>query len=220
MWLKEADKRDQHRLPDRAEHFIDTYLHSNASSNASTAASTAASNTLNSKHRTSIALPSSLHSLSKVVIHCLGWEDLNQELPILTEEEERKFLSIMLEELNVKFALQLDANPSTKCFGFDTDDSETESAFTIVLAGGSHSSRLEGPLADTYLRVVDVSVPGFRITEESVIGCARIAKKIFSLISEIKRIWIRFTCVSLFHYKISLLFFRFSLQIFCFASLK
>ncbi len=33
--------------------------------------------------------------------------------------------------------------------------------------------------------------------------------KFFSLISEIKRIWIRFTCVSLFHYKISLLFFRF-----------
>jgi hypothetical protein len=31
--------------------------------------------------------------------------------------------------------------------------------------------------------------------------------KNFSLISEIKRIWIRFTCVSLFHYKISLLFF-------------
>jgi hypothetical protein len=49
------------------------------------------------------------------------------------------------------------------------------------------------------------------------VGWARFAKKIFSLISEIKRIWIRFTCVSLFHYKISLLFFRlFSLQIFRF----
>ncbi len=36
----------------------------------------------------------------------------------------------------------------------------------------------------------------------------------FSLISEIKRIWIRFTCVSLFHYKILLLFFRFFSLIF------
>ncbi len=34
------------------------------------------------------------------------------------------------------------------------------------------------------------------------VGWARFAKKIFSLVSEIKRIWIRFTCVSLFHYKI------------------
>ncbi len=38
--------------------------------------------------------------------------------------------------------------------------------------------------------------------------------KNFLLISEIKRIWIRFTCVSLFHYKISLLFFRFFSLIF------
>ncbi len=43
------------------------------------------------------------------------------------------------------------------------------------------------------------------------LGWARFAKNFFSLISEIKRIWIRFTCVSLFHYKISLLFFRFFL---------
>jgi hypothetical protein len=103
--------------------------------------------------------------LSKSTVQCPGWDDLKKELPILTEEEERKFLFVMLEELNVKFALQLDANPSTKRFGFDADDSETESAFTIVLAGGSHSSRM---LADTYLRVVDVSVPDFRISEETV----------------------------------------------------
>ena len=46
------------------------------------------------------------------------------------------------------------------------------------------------------------------------LGWARFAKKNFSLISEIKRIWIRFTCVSLFHYEISLLFFRFFSLIF------
>ncbi len=40
----------------------------------------------------------------------------------------------------------------------------------------------------------------------------------FLLISEIKRIWIRFTCVSLFHYKISLLFFA-SFRFNFFASL-
>ncbi len=36
----------------------------------------------------------------------------------------------------------------------------------------------------------------------------------FSLISKIKRIWIRFTCVLLFHYNISLLFLRFFSLIF------
>ncbi len=46
------------------------------------------------------------------------------------------------------------------------------------------------------------------------VGWARFAKIFFSLISEITRIWIRFTCVSLFYYKISLPFFRFFLLIF------
>jgi hypothetical protein len=48
----------------------------------------------------------------------------------------------------------------------------------------------------------------------TTVGWARFALKIFSLISEIKRIWIRFTFISLFHYKISLLFFRFFSLIF------
>ncbi len=41
------------------------------------------------------------------------------------------------------------------------------------------------------------------------VGCARFAKQKFSHIIEIKRNWIRFTCVLLVHYKISLLFFHF-----------
>jgi hypothetical protein len=168
MWLKETDKRNLHRLPDTSDHLISTYLQHNADSNASIDSINIQSNL----HRTGIELPASLHSLAKVVIHCPGWENLSSELPILTEDEERSFLSVMLEELNVKFALQLDVYPSTKRFGLDTDDSETESGCTIVLAGGSHASRMEGPLADTYLRVVDVSVPGFRISEESVASMA------------------------------------------------
>jgi hypothetical protein len=120
MWLKETDKRNLHRLPDTAEHFINSCLLHNADSTASTSTS----NTQNKMHRTGIELPvpSSLHSLAKVVIHCSGWENLSSELPILTEDEDRSFLSVILEELNAKFALQLDAYPSTKRFGFDADD--------------------------------------------------------------------------------------------------
>ncbi len=41
------------------------------------------------------------------------------------------------------------------------------------------------------------------------LGCARFAKKNFSLMSEMKRNWIRFACVSLVHFKNSGPFFRF-----------
>jgi len=73
-------------------------------------------------------------------------------------------------ELNEKFALQLDPNPSTARFGSTDNSSESaiESRFNIVLAGSSHASRLQEPLTSTHLQVVDVSVPGFRITEGSV----------------------------------------------------
>jgi hypothetical protein len=74
----------------------------------------------------------------------------------------------MLTELNDKFALQLDTSPCTDRSAYGAADSETESDIVIALAGSSHSSRLAGPLTDTYLKVVDVSVPGFRISENSV----------------------------------------------------
>ncbi len=64
-------------------------------------------------YRTGIELLASLHSLAKVTIHYLGWTDLPAGLPILTEEEEQKFLSGLLVELNEKFALQLNASPCT-----------------------------------------------------------------------------------------------------------
>jgi hypothetical protein len=55
-------------------------------------------------------------------------------------------------------------------------------------------------------------------TGETGVGCARFALKFFSLKSEIKRNWIRFTCVSLVHYKFtsifSLLFAYFHLKFF------
>ncbi len=72
----------------------------------------------------------------------------------------KSYLTGMLEELNEKFAFHLDTCPCTDRTGHSAADSETESEIAIALAGSSHSSRLSGPLADTYLKVVDVSVPG------------------------------------------------------------
>ncbi len=98
----------------------------------------------------------------------MGWVDLPAGLPILTEKEDQKFLSGMLAEFKGKFALQLDASPCTDKSACSAADSKTKSDIVIALAGSSHSIRLSGPLADTYLKVVDVSVPSFRISETSV----------------------------------------------------
>jgi hypothetical protein len=171
VWLSEADKRNQHTLPLTSKKFTEQFLTSSTveqTGNPPTALGIIPSNKSEHPYRTGTELPASLHSLAKVNIHCLGWEDLPTGLPILSADEELNFLSFMLEELNEKFALQLDVSPCTERSGHSAADSETESEIVIALAGSSHLCRLSGPLADTYLKVVDVSVPGFRISEKSV----------------------------------------------------
>jgi hypothetical protein len=171
-WLAEADKRRQHFL-----------IHTTQNDQPSTSTSSSSSTGNNEQaYRTGIELPASLHSLAKVTIHCMGWSDLPAGLPVLSEEEELKFLSCLLAELNEKFALQLDTSPCTDRSAYSAADSETESDIVIALAGSSHSSRLAGPLTDTYLKVVDVSVPGFRISESSV---AQMTEELTSAIADL-----------------------------------
>jgi hypothetical protein len=78
------------------------------------------------------------------------------------------FLGILLEELNQKFALRLDPNPSTDWSCQSATDNQHEKLPCIVLAGSSHSSRLIDPLESAHFTVVDSTVAGFRITENSV----------------------------------------------------
>ncbi len=47
-------------------------------------------------------------------------------------------------------------------------DTQIESGPCIVLAGGRHRSRLIDPLESAHLTVVDSTVAGFRITDNSV----------------------------------------------------
>ncbi len=175
VWLSEADKWNQHTLPNTSKVFIEQFLSQNSAEHLNSTANTDASANTDGppkstveQLRTGIELPASLHSLAKVNIHCQGWDDLPGGLPILTAEQELNFLTGMLDELNEKFALQLDTCPCTDRTGHSAADSETESEIVIALAGSSHASRLAGPLTDTYLKVVDISVPGFRISEKSV----------------------------------------------------
>jgi hypothetical protein len=109
-----------------------------------------------------------LHSPDGVAFVSPGWEDLSRSLPTLGEGDEQTFLGILLEELNQKFALRLDPNPSTDWTSQYATDNQHENLQCIVLAGSSHSSRLIDPLESTHFTVVDSTMAGFRITENSV----------------------------------------------------
>jgi hypothetical protein len=101
-----------------------------------------------------------------------GGKTLQGPNPPLEEGDEQLFLNVMLEELNAKFALQLDLSPITDWSCQYATDTQAENNPCIVLAGGSHSSRLIDPLEFTHLTVVDSTVAGFRIMDNSVAAMA------------------------------------------------
>jgi hypothetical protein len=144
-WLAEPNKRRQHTLHDTSKNFIEHFLMSNTGNNALHEQPSTSTGIHEQAFCTGIELPSSLHSLAKVTIHCLGWTDLPAGLPILTEDEEQKFLTGLLVELNEKLALQLDTSPCTDRSAGSAAESETDSDIVIALAGSSHSSTVKSP---------------------------------------------------------------------------
>jgi hypothetical protein len=87
----------------------------------------------------------------------------------LGEEDEQSLLNIMLNELNDKFALQLDVNPNVDRSGQNATDQQGEENICILLAGASHSVRIIDHLESANLTVMDSTVPGgFCVSERSV----------------------------------------------------
>jgi hypothetical protein len=170
LWLAEVDWRHLCSLPETPEYFIKNI------------SSTRTGHTSNNTCMTALKLPTSLHSSDGGIFISPGWEDLPGSLPALREEDERSFLQKFLTELNAKFAHQLDAYPSMDRTSQLAPDSPDGNCLGIVLAGSSHSVRLIDQLESANLRVVDSTVPGFRITEKSVMEMAAdLAEKIQDL---------------------------------------
>ncbi len=99
LWLAEVDKRRLGSLPETSAYFTDKFL------------STTSGNAASITYRQALKLPLALRSSESGAFVSPGWEDLPRSLPSLGEEDEAAFLSVMLSELNAKFALQLDPSP-------------------------------------------------------------------------------------------------------------
>jgi hypothetical protein len=89
-------------------------------------------------------------------------------LPTLQEEEEKKLLGILLEELNKKFALQLDLEPSTDRSSQSVSDYRESNSISMILAGSCHSARTLDSIDCDSINLLDATVPGFRINPNNV----------------------------------------------------
>ncbi len=130
LWLAEVDKCRLGSLPDTSAHFIKAFL------------STSMEPASNNRHRQALRFPTSLSTTDSGTFVSPGGEDLPRSLPILGEEDERSFLSVLLNELNFKFTLQLDVCLITYLSGQTATEQPIEDRPGVVLVGSSHSVRL------------------------------------------------------------------------------
>ena len=65
----------------------------------------------------------------------LGWGNkLAKKLPVLSEQKEKLFLAVLLGELNLEFALQLDKEPMVDRLLHTPEDGSSQS---IIMCGSS-----------------------------------------------------------------------------------
>jgi hypothetical protein len=154
LWLADSDKRRMHSLPNTSAHYISEWLRTNKSDSGSD------SDSATDIHPHPLKLPNSLHSLEKGTYVSPGWEDLATCLPALQEEDEKKLLGVLIEELNEKFALQLDLEPSTDRSSQPASDYMESDFFSMIFAGSSHSARTVDVIDRGGLNLLDATIPG------------------------------------------------------------
>jgi hypothetical protein len=177
LWLGDTDKKRTHSLPETSLHLIKELYRPGTSAKHSTGGE----HNAYGKARIPYSMPHSMYTLDKVPFVSPGWEDVATHLPTLKKEDESKLLGVLIEELNCKFALQLDPDPITDRYSQEASGLHDHfDMLNVVFAGGSHSSRMLDQISDPNTKLLDCTVPGFRLTERSVAEMAKDIKEIAS----------------------------------------
>ena len=96
------DLRRAHSLPESSQYFKDNILASPVDQAESNMCATPS---------IPLRMPASLFTKDRTAFVGLGWSKIATALPPMTSLEEKAFLSTLLQELNLEFALQLDISP-------------------------------------------------------------------------------------------------------------
>ena len=126
-------------------------------------------------------LPASVKKREVVNFLTGGHPSLKTRCPPCSDEMAADFIKILLCSLNAEFALHLDTAAGNLPLPEGGRDKPTvEEDVLIVVGGGSHAERLANALGNRHANIADLSLPGWKITEQSAEDLAgdiaRIAK--------------------------------------------
>ena len=109
-------------------------------------------------------MPASLFSKERTAFVGLGWPNMATIIHPFSCSDEQLLLSTMLHELNLELAMQLDTNPCTDRL---LTTSEVIRSKTIIIGGGSHAGRIAEAIRSTHPEVVDLSMSGWLLSENT-----------------------------------------------------
>ena len=91
---------------------------------------------------------------------------MTNRIEAFTEAKEQAFLAVLTQELNTEFGLQLGTAPSTDRLLRNFEVGSTKN--TLIILGGSHTSRLADKLSSLAQEVIDLSISGLTVTNRSI----------------------------------------------------
>ena len=154
-WLDTVDLRRAHSLPESSQYFKDNILACPVDQVESNMCATPS---------IPLRMPASLFTKDRTAFVGLGWSNIATALPPMTSLEEKAFLSTLLQELNLEFALQLDISPKVDRLPHTP---EVSGSRTLIFGGGSHAGRLAAAVGAIYPEVVDLTFGGWKLSEKA-----------------------------------------------------
>jgi hypothetical protein len=97
----------------------------------------------------------------------LGGRTWQLVYPPCRKRMKKNFWEWLIEELNERFALQLDLEPSDRSSQSASDYVESDS-ISMIFAGSSHSARTIDAIDRGGLNLLDATIPGYRLSPETV----------------------------------------------------
>jgi hypothetical protein len=116
----------------------------------------------------SLSLPGGLNWHETELFRSTGYTCIPSAVLPVDQTKERALIDSFIEDINSNFMCNLSLEYSTSHDGTVAACAESAAATRIILVGASHASRLAGALRETGTEIADLSVLGWKISDDNV----------------------------------------------------
>jgi hypothetical protein len=117
---------------------------------------------------TRMMLPTLMKYGEKAIYESPIYVDIPLVIDAVSEVDERNMIDQLIQELNTSFMTELAECTVEREAEYSSEHSEALYGKRIVMIGASHTARLANAMEDMGAVVVDLSIPGWRITGDNV----------------------------------------------------